>query len=371
MPTPAISEFADRFDPETSPVSLGVLGQLDRAVGRAFRDDLCARLQRAAAALAEPEVRVTLGGRAGSGRSSLLHVLIGRALPADPGHPYTIRAGRADELLGPGGGRFADFDRAVIAEHGSLLGGSAREVSHLAVTVRGDGVPGGLLLADAPGIGADLATDGRAAAVAHAGDLLLWVTDSRRPLSRAELDHLGGHLDTHGPHSIVFVVNAFLDADTGDGWQRFQQRVAPFYRRRIAEAADELGADPPSPVFVSARAAAGHPGRFGGPELRDLLADLAAGHRATVATRLFRAEQALTDLAVDLNRRTAVAEEATAFAAAEHAARLLTTARGAVSETPRSRSAAAAVGQVGALHRVRDELLEPLLAETRRLRDNA
>ncbi|MFC4071551.1 dynamin family protein, partial [Actinoplanes subglobosus] len=340
MPTPAISGLADRFDPETSAASLGVLQQLDRAVGRPVRDDLRERLQQASAALAEPEVRIAFGGRFNSGKSSLLNVLIGRPLLPTGALPETgvacmIRAGKADELLALTGGRFVSlgFDRAVIAEQVSLIDSSGtrrdrvREVSHLAVTVSGGRFPGGLLLVDSPGVDENPEMDERATAEARAGDLLIWVVDSRSPLSETEQDFLAAHLDTHGPHSVVFVVNAFLKEDTEEGWQRFHEKVAPFCRLRLSEVADELDADPPEPVFVSARAAAAHPDRFGGPELRDLLADLAAGHRATVATRLFRAEQALADISVDMNRRTAAAEEAAARASAEHAARVLTADR--------------------------------------------
>ena len=134
--------------------------------------------------------------------------------------------------------------------------------------------------------------------------------DRRLPAADVQLEQavLRDHIAAHGPASVVFIVNAFLDADTPKRWESFLADEAPTHQARIEQAIDS-GPAPKRIIFSSARAAAADPDRFGGPEARALLAEMAGpGYWRATATRSYRVKAGLTPLRTDLDREVSQEE---------------------------------------------------------------
>ncbi|WP_162890102.1 dynamin family protein [Streptomyces olivoreticuli] len=316
--------------------------QLARHHGTGYRDRLCARLERVREALAGPVTTVVFGGHLGAGKSSLLNLLTCRRLLPVGDFPETgvacvIRGGPADRVTVPRPDGLRDIlpcTPAAIAGavsliaadgpyRGEVLGGPGRVDIELADSA----VPPGVRWIDSPGIDGTGVTARRAAAAARQADLLVWVTDSRQPLSMTEEDFLREHLRRQGPASLAVLVNVFLTEDTPELWDRFLGTRAEWHRRRLAAALD--GARPAGLAFVGVRAATADPTGFGGPEARALLARLtgprdggaAAARRARAASLLRpHAEEAAFRIR---EQRSVLAQERarTALAEAELAAR--------------------------------------------------
>ncbi|WP_344123573.1 dynamin family protein [Streptomyces blastmyceticus] len=316
--------------------------QLARHHGTGYRDRLCAGLERAREALAGPVTTVVFGGHFGAGKSSLLNLLTCRQLLPVGDFPQTgvacvIRGGPADRVTTPRPDGLRDIlpcTPAAIAGAVSLIaaGGSYRgEVldgpGRVDIELADSAVPPGVRWIDSPGIGDTGATARRAAAAARQADLLVWVADSRQPLSMTEEDFLREHLRRRGPASLAVLVNVFLTEDTPGLWDRFLGTRAEWHRRRLAAALD--GARPAGLAFVSVRAATADPTGFGGPEARALPARLtgprddgAAAARRARAASLLRPHAEETAFRIREQHSVLAQERArTALAEAELAAR--------------------------------------------------
>ncbi|MGW1165658.1 dynamin family protein [Streptomyces sp. NPDC002550] len=270
-----------------------------------------------------PGATVVFGGHFSCGKSTLLNALLGRDLLPTDDFPETGVACRI--ISGPRERAVAEtvdgdvelaFGRAALSGVVSLVGadGEYREAVHAVREVRvtvTDGGPAaqGCCWIDSPGIDDTPAVHERAVRIADTADALVWVVDSRRPLSVGEAEFLREHRERTGTGAALFVVNAFLPEDTAAGWGRFLSR-ADYFRARIA-ALDDAAAEV---VFVSARAASGGADRgpdFGLSEVRQHLDALGLRtHPQVRAVRLCRAALVLDRLADETaDRRTRLHRE--------------------------------------------------------------
>ncbi len=273
-------------------------------------------LARAAAVMNRPTVTLVFGGHFSAGKSSLLNTLLGRALLPVSDYPETgiacvIAPGPEDRVTvcdGDGRREVPATTEAIteavtlVAPDGSYRSevvGAARTVT---VELARSPLPDGGRWVDSPGINDTPAMNGRAADIAAQGDFLLWVFNSRQPMATVEEDFLREYRGRHGAESLALLVNVFLDEDTPEEWQRYLDTRAPAHLKRLEYALD--GALPPEVVFVSARAAAAHPDRFGGPEAGALvrrLTDRAAA--STLASRRAGASRILEAAAQEAAER--------------------------------------------------------------------
>lgn len=264
-----------------------------------------------------PGTTVVFGGHFSCGKSTLLNALLGcDLLPTDDfpetGVPCRIISGPCERVVAEtvDGDVDLPFGRGALSGVVSLVGadGEYREDVHAVREVRmtvTDGGPAarGCCWIDSPGIDDTPAVEERAVRTADTADALVWVVDSRRPLSAGETEFLRGHRERTGTGAALFVVNAFLPEDTAADWARFLSR-AGYVLDRIAafDAAAEI-------VFVSARAASA--GADGGPDfgLSDIRHRLdALAHRThprVRAARLHRTALLLDRLADETADRRA------------------------------------------------------------------
>ncbi|WP_182906765.1 dynamin family protein [Microbispora sp. H13382] len=293
-------EFTKRAEP--------LLGELARHCGTELRDRVSTVVAHADASLAEKTVWVVFGGHFSCGKSSLINTLIGRPLlPTgdfpETGVPCWIRPGAAESAIAYIADRKVplDFSTESIAREVSLIGATGdyreevRRVDRLLVTVGSGAIPPWATWIDSPGINDTEEMTERARRTAAQADLLVWVVNSRQPMSLTEQSFLQSHVERHGAAGVLFVVNVFLTRDTREAWTRFLTDRAGYFRDRIASS---FGETSPEVVFVSARAAAGDPGDFGLPEVRRLMKELAGPRDARVrAARLERTSHRLAETA--------------------------------------------------------------------------
>ena len=309
------SELAPRLDP-ASGANRAMLQSLATDAGQTLADRVKRHLADGAAKLSASHLRVVFGGHFSSGKSSMINMLIRQPLLPTSNYPETgvpcvISMGTADSIRVIAGSqeRPVSFSTDSIAESVSLIGAdgdyrpSPRTITRLDVTLAAGPMSPGTIWVDSPGIDDTAETTTRAAAVANDADVLIWVVDSRQPMSMLEQAALRDHIAAHGPASVVFIVNAFLDADIPQRWESFLEEEAPTHQARIEQAID-LGRVPKRIIFCSARAAAASPDGFGGPDARALLAEMAGPEywRAT-ATRSYRVKAELAPLSTELDRQ--------------------------------------------------------------------
>ena len=307
--------LAPRLDP-ASGANRAMLKSLARDAGHILADRVKRHLADGAAKLSASHLRVVFGGHFSSGKSSMINMLIRQPLLPTSNYPETgvpcvISTGAADSIRVVAGSqeRSVPFSTDSIAELVSLIGAdgdyraSPRKITRLDITLAASPIGPDTVWVDSPGIDDTAETTSRAAAVANDADVLIWVVDSRQPMSELEQAVLQGYIAAHGPASAVFIVNAFLDADTPQRWESFLKDEAPTHRARIEQAIDS-GPVPKRIIFSSARAAAAYPDGFGGPEARALLAEMTGPRywRAT-ATRSYQVKAELTPLSADLDRQ--------------------------------------------------------------------
>ncbi|MFE4695696.1 dynamin family protein [Streptomyces sp. NPDC056738] len=286
--------------------------QLAESHGDAYAEEVRRSVRVAVRTAQASGTAVVFGGHFSSGKSTLLNALLGGdLLPTDDfpetGVPCRIVSGARERAVAATAAGTVElaFGREALSGVVSLVGadGEYREDVHgvheVRLTVTGGGPAGrGCCWIDSPGIDDTADVHDRAARTAAAGDALVWVVDSRRPLSVGETEFLREHRERTGTGAALFVVNAFLSEDTTAGWQRFLSR-ADYFRERIAA----LGDAETEVVFVSARAASGGPD-FGLGDVRDRLDALGLRTHPSVRTvRLHRAAQALARLADDAAAR--------------------------------------------------------------------
>lgn len=313
---PIPTDLARELDPAAGSAASALLRQVTEHDRTGLAGQLEAQLRDIVRLLGDPEVRIVFGGHFSCGKSSVINTLIGTPLlPTsdfpETGVPCAIRAGTGNRIqaITDGGRVGLPFSTEAIAREVSLITDSGeystavQNVRHLLISLVCDAPPAGVQWIDSPGINDTSAMTQRATQAADRADVLVWVVNSRQPLSEVEQEFLHAHVATHGPASVVFVVNAFLRADDLTTWTWFLGERAGYFHDRIADAGitDPL---PPVVVPVSARAAAADPTGFGGPELHQLLHSFdgtglnGARNTRVSATRCHRAGQRLQRLAV-------------------------------------------------------------------------
>ena len=200
--------------------------------------------------------------------------------------------------------RLVPFSTEAIAGAVKLLGkdGAQRDsvlgIERLDITLADSAIPPATVWVDSPGINDTDAMTERAEAAATAADVLVWVVNSRQPISETEQELLARHLASHGAASVVFIVNAFLEEDSPDGWAEFSADDGPAIAARIMDFID-TGTTEKRFVFMSARAARTSPDRYGGPQVRAMLTSLTGGIAdgwRVAATRRHRARTRLGEL---------------------------------------------------------------------------
>lgn len=253
----------------------------------------------------EQEVTIVFGGHFSCGKSSLLNALIGRPLLPTDDFPETgvacwMSSGSRDgavAVTASGATRSLPLCQEALAEVVSLVDrdgeyrGGVGAVEQVRITLAGEVLPPRVRWVDSPGINDSEAMGARARQASRSADVLVWVVDSRRPVSETEQQFLYEHQEAQGGGAVVFAVNVFLPSDTPQEWARFLAERADYHRERIATLAcwsNDGGANQPDVVFVSARGAASE--GFGGPQVRRLLTELGEhSHPRVRAARLRRA----------------------------------------------------------------------------------
>ena len=293
---------------------LGLLDALAAYHGTQIRDDLRTRLREIEEALGRPHVTLVFGGHFSSGKSTVINTLTGRVLLPASDFPETgvacvIRRGETERIVADTSEGLIElpFSPDALAGRASLIGqdGGYRQevgqVSRILITLTRSAIPEGDTWIDSPGINDTEAMTTRALEVARSADALIWVVNSRQPLSRVEEDLLRAYTAEHGTEAVAFLVNVFLREETADEWDRFLADRSDYHRDRIA-ALDEAR---PFPVaFISARAAGAEPEGYGGPEARELLAALSDPGSARIrAARQRRAAHELDRLIRELEAR--------------------------------------------------------------------
>ncbi|MGW7438505.1 dynamin family protein [Streptomyces sp. NPDC054849] len=284
--------------------------------GRPYRDSVADVLARAAAVMNRPAVTLVFGGHFSAGKSSLLNTLLGRALLPVSDYPETgiaciIASGPEDRVTVRDGDRRLEVPTtteaiteavSLVAPDGSYRSEVVGAERTVTVELARSPLPDGGRWVDSPGINDTPAMTRRAADIADQGDILLWVFNSRQPMATVEEDFLRAYRERHGAESLALLVNVFLDEDTPEEWQRYLDTRAPAHLKRLEYALD--GALPPEVVFVSARAAATHPHRFGGPQAAALVGRLTDRATASaLAARRARASRILEAAAQEAAER--------------------------------------------------------------------
>jgi hypothetical protein len=296
-------------------VALGRSGYLDPTLTNWLASrfpDLAATIEKEWAALPDllddPIVRVVFGGHFSSGKSSVINMLIRRPLlPTgdlpETGVPCELASGRQDEAAVVAGmsRRSIPLDTATIADRVSLIGrdGDVRpevaQADRIVISIHRAGIPAGARWIDSPGIN-DVSALGsetisqRARDIAAEADVLVWVLNSNQAMSTVEHTFLRAYAEEHHPQRVVYLINAFLTADTRQGWRYFQTKIAPSARGRIA--ALNLAEDwRPRIVCASARAAAASPRQYGRPETLSMINEF--GRLRHPRVRIARLQRAL------------------------------------------------------------------------------
>jgi GTPase Era involved in 16S rRNA processing len=290
-------------------------GHFDRSIQQQIRE----MLNR----LTCPTVTVTFGGHFSSGKSTLLNAAIQRSLlPTmdfpDTGAICTLRAGTRDhvEIILPHGSQTVAYTTASIAQYISLRLSSGMEnenvhqVKEVKISLANSPIPERAIWVDSPGINESDAMVERANEAARRADILLWVLNSRQFLSLSEEEFIADYVDEHGPDSVMFVTNIFLERDTLREWNTYLSQYLSVFQKKLAYRAAELGFSPEAPpenITVSARALCSlHHGNndFGGRDLRVLLAGLNTGNRPRIQrARLFFVARTLRTILATLQAR--------------------------------------------------------------------
>jgi hypothetical protein len=291
-----------------------LLVELWHHAGEAVAERVRTTLDEVSGILGAPQTSVVFSGHFSCGKSSVINTLIGQPLlPTgrfpETGVPCVLRVGAFDRVVvvpsAPGGSpRQVPFATEAIAEEVKLLGrdGAHRDsvlgIERLDISLEGPVIPPATVWVDSPGINDTDSMTERAEAAAAAADVLVWVVNSRQPVSETEQEVLARHIASHGPASVVFIVNAFLEEDSPDGWAQFSADDGPAIAARIMDFID-TGTTEKRFVFMSARAARKFPDKYGGPQVRAMLASLTGGIAEgwrVAATRRHRARTRLGEL---------------------------------------------------------------------------
>lgn len=309
-------QLVRRLDPAGEPLA-GRLKNARPYLATAGVDKIEKDLRDTLALLTGEQIRMAFCGHFSCGKSSLINALVGRRLlPTgdfpETGVPCVISNGSANRIqaITKSGRVGLPFTTEAVARYVSLItdsgeyADSVHNVEYLIVSLTGGGPPAGVVWVDSPGINDTTAMTTRAGAAAAAADVVIWVVNSRQPLSEGEQAFLRDYTTTHGPASVVFVINAFLRADDPANWSWFLAERLGYVRQRIIDAGIT---EPLSPVMVpiSARAAAlAAVDGFGAPEVRALLGSLTdSTHPRIRATRCHRAADKLNQLAETIRAR--------------------------------------------------------------------
>lgn len=319
MSARSLADIAESLDPLSGAVPANLVGQLAVSCGSEWTNSLIGRLHLIATRLAAPHVTVTFGGHFSCGKSTLINALIGRPLlPAsdypETGVPCVITSGTQDRVVAVtrDGAVDLSFDTHAIASMVSLIGDDGEysrrveNVLRLEVTLANGVLPGGLALVDSPGINDMAGMTARAAALTRNADILIWVLNSRQPVSETEQAFFLEHLDGRSRCGLVPVVNVFLPADTAESWAWFLAERARPLRGRLDAAfglQDGPHTERPAVLFVSARGAGSDPTGFGAPAVRQLITGFTLESPRVQAARLARAEADLRALIAELDER--------------------------------------------------------------------
>jgi|HubBroStandDraft_6_1064221.scaffolds.fasta_scaffold14729_3 hypothetical protein len=297
----------------------GLLDELAAHHGAEVRDDLRSRLKDIEDALGHPHVTLVFGGHFSSGKSTVINTLTGRTLLPASDFPETgvacvIRRGETERIVADTSDGLVElpFSPDALAGRVSLIGpdGAYRQevgqVSRILITLIRCAVPPGDTWIDSPGINDTELMTARAQEVARGADALVWVVNSRQPLSMAEEELLRSYTAEHGTEAVAFLVNVFLPGDTPEEWRRYLATRSGYHRDRIAALLDGEG---PTIASISARAAGVDPAGYGGPEARELLVALSdPGSARARAVRWRKAARQLCLLTSQLEARL-LAEE--------------------------------------------------------------
>ncbi|MCW3096890.1 MAG: hypothetical protein JWL77_2508 [Chthonomonadaceae bacterium] len=289
-------------------------------------------LDGALALLTARETRLVFAGHFKAGKSTLLNAALGRPLLPTYSLPETgaaclLRAGDQDEavLLTGNTRQTLPCTTEAIENAIALLSATGERraaisgIEGIEIRLANSPLPADVCWIDTPGINDSLAMDARAMASARAGDVLLWVLNSKQFLSEVEAGFLADHVAANGPGSVVLFLNIFLEQDDLPTWQAYRQRQIPRLCAKVAEVAPEIGFPPSCPppiVPVSARAvgnmgrdigqATGADSDFGAAEMRTLLSQLASPNHGRVRhSRCLRAAAVLRTLASNVKARCA------------------------------------------------------------------
>jgi hypothetical protein len=298
----------------------GLLDELAAYHGTAVRDDLQFRLTDIEDALRRSHVTLVFGGHFSSGKSTVINTLIGRTLLPTSDFPETgaacvIRHGETERIVADTSDGLVElpFSPDALSGRVSLISndGDYRqeigEVKRILITLRRSAVPPGDTWIDSPGINDTELMTTRALDVAGGADTLIWVVNSRQPLSMTEEELLRSYTAEHGTDAVAFLVNVFLREDSPSEWDRYLATRSAYHKDRIAAVLD--GGDPAAIVFISGRAAGAYPSGYGGPEARELLAVLSDPNSAGIrAVRRRKATRESGKLAGQLAARLQASE---------------------------------------------------------------
>ncbi len=264
----------------------------------------------------QSEVALVFGGHFSAGKSCLLNAAIRRSLlPVDDlpetGTLCLLRRGeRDDAVVHTGKGSQAiPCTTTALREQVALISDSGERkasvggVTRLDIRLRGESIPPRAVWIDSPGINDTQAMEECARRAARMGDILVWVINSRQPLSETEVEFVQAHRGQYGPDSVIFLLNAFLTEDIPDAWNRFMTRNTPRIEQMLVERLETEQA--PLMVTVSARAL-NNPEEtgFGRSELDGLLQALSrADHPLICRARTYRMVRLLERIDTDLTAR--------------------------------------------------------------------
>jgi hypothetical protein len=310
----------EEMGPETLEADLpaGLLDELAAHHGTEIRDNLRSQLNNIGDALGRPHVTLVFGGHFSSGKSTMLNTLTGRTLLPASDFPETgvacvIQHGETERIVADTSDGLIElpFTPDALAGRVSLVGqdGDYRQevgqVKRILITLVRSAVPAGDTWIDSPGINDTALMTARALEVARGADALIWVVNSRQPLSTTEEELLRSYTAEHGTEAVAFLVNVFLRADTPEEWNQYLATRSTYHQDRIAAVLD---ADvPPAIALISARAAGADPASYGGPQARELLNALSNSGSAQVrAVRQRKAARELHRLADQFEERVRI-----------------------------------------------------------------
>jgi hypothetical protein len=320
MSAPSLADLAEALGQPGAAMPANVAELQPVLADGQWAGSLTGRLNAIAAGVGAEDVTVTFAGHFSCGKSTLINALTGRPLLPTSDYPETgvpcrLASGSKDRVVAvTRDGRLdLSLDTAAIAQVVSLIGedGEYRrvyDVQRLEITLADSALPVGLALVDSPGINEIAEMTTRATAVAKEADILVWVFNSKQPVSESEQALLFEYLEGRTRGSLLLIVNAFLPADTAEHWAWFLAERAPRLQRRLDSALglwDGSGAEGPAVLFVSARAAGSDPSGFGAPAVRQLIAGFTLHSPWVRAARLTRAETQLNALIAELDERVA------------------------------------------------------------------